>query len=208
MRHILKYFPDLSVRQRHSFETMLRLYPQWNAKINVISRKDIDNLEINHLLHSLAIARFVTFADGSRVLDLGSGGGLPGLPLAAIAPQAHFLLVDRIGKKLRVAQDIAREAALTNVEVRHADIGEVRDRQFDFIVSRAVMDLRQMVPLVRRLVRHGARSGVPNGLICLKGGDLSDELAPFAADALVEDIGNYFAELPFFQTKKLIYLPL
>ncbi len=206
MQEILKYFPELTERQQEQFAIAERLYPEWNAKINVISRKDIDNLEINHLLHSLGIVKFVKFTPGTRVLDLGTGGGLPGIPLAIYYPDVQFHLVDRIGKKLKVAQDIATQAGLSNVTFQHGDIKEVKG-QFDFVVSRAVMNLAEMVPLVRRLVSRECHNAVPNGLICLKGGDLSQEVKPFRHEVLVDELGNYFKE-PYFKTKKVVYLPL
>ena len=147
MEFITKYFPELTDQQRQQFETLLRLYPEWNAKINVISRKDIDNLELNHIVHSLSIAKFVKFTPGTTVLDLGTGGGFPAIPLAVYYPQVQFHLVDRIGKKLKVAQDVAQQAGLTNVTLQHGDIKEVKGT-FHFVVSRAVMDLGDMVPLV------------------------------------------------------------
>lgn len=184
---------------------MERLYPQWNEKINVISRKDIDNLEINHILHSMAIARFVQFTDGSQILDLGTGGGFPAIPLAVLFPHVHFHLVDRVGKKLKVAQDVANQAGLGNVTIQHGDVGEVKG-SFDFVVSRAVMPLGDMVPLVRRLIAKQRHNSLPNGLICLKGGDLADELRPFGSRVLVDDLSIYFDE-PFFSTKRIVYLP-
>ena len=203
---IKKYFPNLTPEQQQQFSTMLRLYPEWNEKINVISRKDIENLEVNHILHSMALARFVQFVPGTTVMDLGTGGGFPGLPLAALFPQARFHLVDRVGKKLKVAQDIATQAGLSNVTFQHGDVLEVKGK-FDFVVSRAVMPLPGMVKLVRRFISHDSINAIPNGLLCLKGGELDDELKPFKNDVLVEDISNYFNE-DFFKTKKIVYLPI
>lgn len=205
MEHIKKYFPRLSENQLSQFETLGELYPEWNEKINVISRKDIDNLYVNHILHSLGIVEFVTFESGTRVLDFGTGGGFPGIPLAIFYPDVTFHLVDRIGKKLKVAKDIADKLGLKNVTIQHGDIKEVKGK-FDFVVSRAVMDLNDMVPLVRRLVAKEMKNAVPNGIICLKGGDLDAELRKFP-DVLSCDLKIYFDE-PFFETKKVIYLPL
>lgn len=205
MEHIKKYFPRLSENQLSQFETLGELYPEWNEKINVISRKDIDNLYVNHILHSLGIVEFVTFESGTRVLDFGTGGGFPGIPLAIFYPDVTFHLVDRIGKKLKVAKDIADKLGLKNVTIQHGDIKEVKGK-FDFVVSRAVMDLNDMVPLVRRLVDKEMKNAVPNGIICLKGGDLDAELRKFP-DVLTCDLKIYFDE-PFFETKKVIYLPL
>lgn len=205
---IEKYFgAQLSDTQRAQFDVLATLYPEWNARVNVISRQDIGNLEVNHVLHSLAIARFVPFKPGTEVLDLGTGGGFPGVPLAVLFPETRFHLVDRIAKKLRVAEDIICQAGIANVTLQHGDIGEVRGRKFDFVVSRAVMDLRDMVPLVKRLITHGGENVVPNGLICLKGGDVSGETQQWRHSVIVDDLATYFTE-PFFQTKKLIYLPL
>ena len=206
MDTIIKYFPELSETQRRQMAELEALYPEWNAKINVISRKDIDNLEVNHLLHSLGIAKFVKFAPGTRVMDLGTGGGLPGIPLAIYYPEVTFHLVDRIGKKLKVAQDIASRIGLTNVTVQHGDVKEVKGK-FDFVVSRAVMDLGDLVPLVKRFIASEGRNAVPNGLICLKGGDLSGEVAKFKHQVLIDELSSYFNE-DFFKTKKVLYLPL
>lgn len=200
---IKKYFPSISQVQTEQFETMMRLYPEWNAKINVISRKDIDNLEVNHLLHSLAIYKFIRFTDGSRILDFGSGGGLPGLPLAVMMPEVHFHLIDRIGKKMRVAEEIAREAGLTNVSFQHGDIGECHEK-FDFVVSRAVMPQPDLLKLSKKNISQVQRNGLPNGLISLKGGELGNELKTIAAKTEVADLSRYFEE-PFFDTKKLVY---
>ena len=206
MEHILKYFPELSDAQRLQMEQLETLYPEWNAKINVISRKDIDNLEINHILHSLALVKFVQFTPGTRVMDLGTGGGFPAIPLAIYYPQVTFHLVDRIGKKLKVAQDIAERIGLKNVTFQHGDVKEVKGK-FDFVVSRAVMDLGDMVPLVKRLIDSEDRNAVPNGLLCLKGGDLTAEVQKYKNQVLIDDLSRYFNE-DFFKTKKILYLPL
>ena len=206
MDYILKYFSELNYQQRSQMAQLETLYPEWNAKINVISRKDIENLEVNHLLHSLGIIKFVKFMPGTRVMDLGTGGGLPGLPLAIYYPEVKFHLVDRIGTKLRVAQDIAERIGLTNVTFQHGDVKEVKGK-FDFVVSRAVMDLGDLVPLVKRFIDSDDHNAIPNGLICLKGGDLSTEVAKFKNQVLIDELSSYFKE-EFFKTKKVLYLPL
>jgi len=206
MEAILKYFPGLTEEQRQQFEAIMGLYPEWNEKINVISRKDIENLEVNHVLHSLGITKFVNFTPGTRVLDLGTGGGFPGIPLAIFYPNVKFHLVDRIGKKLKVAQDIVDQLGLKNVSIQHGDVKEVKG-QFDFVVSRAVMPLGDLVPLVKRLIAREMHNSIPNGLICLKGGDLSGEVQKYRNEVLEDDLSNYFAE-EFFKTKKVVYLPL
>ena len=206
MEHILKYFHELTEEQRQQMAQLELLYPEWNAKINVISRKDIDNLEVNHILHSLGLVKFVKFMPGTRVMDLGTGGGFPGIPLAIYYPEVTFHLVDRIGKKLRVAQDIAERIGLKNVTIQHGDVKEVKGK-FDFVVSRAVMDLGDMVPLVKRFIDSEDRNAVPNGLLCLKGGDLNAETAKFKNQVLIDELSSYFNE-EFFKTKKILYLPL
>ena len=202
---ITKYFPDLTERQREQFEVMTRLYPEWNEKINVISRKDIDNLEESHLLHSLAIAKFIKFAPGSRVMDCGTGGGLPGLPLAVMFPEVRFHLIDRVGKKLKVAADIAEKIGLDNVTFQHGDSGECHDK-FDFVVSRAVMPQPELVKLSRKNIAKEQHNAIPNGVIALKGGDLGAELRGMKSTEAV-DLSNYFGE-EFFETKKIVYTPV
>lgn len=201
--NILKYFPDLSDRQIQQLEAMTELYPEWNMKINVISRKDIDNLEINHILHSLAIAKFIKFQTGSRILDFGSGGGFPGIPLAVVFPDSRFHLVDRIGKKLKVAQSIADQIGLTNVSVQHGDIGECHEK-FDFIVSRAVMPQPDLLKLSAKNISKENKNAYPNGIIALKGGDLNAELRPIRKITDIIPVNQYFSE-PFFDKKQIIY---
>ena len=201
----LQYFPELSPEQIRQYEALRPLYEDWNAKINVISRKDIDSLYEHHVQHSLAISRFVEtqlqggWPAGTRIVDVGCGGGFPGIPLAIRYPECHFLLVDRIGKKVRVAQEVANAIGLTNVEFRHAGIEEVK-QEFDFAVSRAVMVLPDLVKLVRRCTKRG--------LITLKGGDLDEELKPRSCQATqVVPISRFFHE-EFFSTKNVLFTPL
>lgn len=201
---ILKYFEELTPIQIEQFGKLGELYPEWNSKINVISRKDIENLYVNHILHSLSIAKFISFANGSSILDFGTGGGFPAIPLAVMFPNVKFLLVDRIAKKLRVAEDIANKIGLTNVQIKHGDIKEVKGK-FDFIVSRAVMDFNDMIPLIKGLVGKESKNAIDNGVICLKGGDLEKELIKFNDKIVVKDIKNYFDE-DFFETKKIVYM--
>lgn len=199
----LRYFPSLTPQQVSQFEQLQPLYEDWNAKINVISRKDIDQLYEHHVQHSMAIACYVNerglWGEGTRIVDVGCGGGFPGIPLAICFPSCHFLLVDRIGKKVRVAQEVAQSIGLENVEFRHAGIEEIKDG-YDFAVSRAVMVLPDLVKLVRRCTQRA--------LITLKGGDIADELKPRSCQATeVVPISKYFTE-PFFETKNVLYTPL
>lgn len=203
---IKKYFKSLTDEQVKQFEQLGELYPEWNEKINVISRKDIENLYVNHILHSLGIAKFTDFKAGSKVLDMGTGGGLPGIPLAIMFPEVHFHLVDRIGKKIKVAQDIADRLGLKNVTTQHGDVKEVKG-VFDFVVSRAVMNLDDLVGFVRRSVSRTCINSLPNGLICLKGGDLQSEVKKYKKLAMIADLKDYFEE-EFFDTKKVVYVQL
>ena len=203
---ILKYFPEITSTQIEQFSKMGKLYPEWNAKINVISRKDIDNLYMNHILHSLSIAKFFTPVDGTTFLDMGTGGGFPGIPLATMFPNCQFHLIDRIGKKIKVAMSIAEEIGLKNVTFQHGDIGECR-KKYDFVVSRAVMRLDELLPLIRKNISKENKNKYQNGLICLKGGVLDDEMAEVNYPVIDFPITEFFNE-PFFETKKIIYVPM
>ncbi len=202
---LLKYFPDLTPAQRGQMEMLAPLYEDWNAKINVISRKDIGNLYEHHVLHSLAIAKTVRFADGTRVMDLGCGGGFPGIPLAIVFPRAQFHLVDSVGKKVRVAQAVAEAVGLKNVECSHARAEEVRGRDYDFVVTRATMTLTGLMQCARRLVARTQHNTLPNGFLALKGGGLEGEIAPMRRLCTVWDIADIFDE-PYFETKKVVHV--
>ncbi len=206
MKEIKTYFPALTVKQQQQFEALQGLYEDWNAKINVISRKDIGNLTQHHLLHSLSIAKYISFTPGTRIMDVGTGGGFPGIPLAIFFPDVHFLLLDSIGKKIKVAEAVAKEIDLSNVEVIHARVEEEK-RKFHFIVSRAVMPLPDLVRVTRKNIAADQLNAIPNGLICLKGGDLTAEIQPFKRMADEITLSTYFSE-PFFHTKKLVYVSL
>lgn len=203
MQYIDKYFPNLSDSQKRQFEILASKCKEWNGKINVISRKDIDNLEINHILHSLAIAKFLQFEDGTQVIDLGTGGGFPGLPLAILFPEVKFHLVDRIGKKLKVAREIMEACGLENVTFQQGDFSECKIMA-DFIVSRAVMTQPDLVKLCRKNITKDCINALPNGLIALKGGDVGEEIKPVRNSTECVDIDSYFDE-PYFKTKKIIY---
>ena len=203
---ISKYFPHLSAQQQEQFARLDGLYREWNAKINVISRKDMDNLYLHHVLHSLAIGKAIRFQAGTRVLDFGTGGGFPGIPLAILFPEVTFHLVDSVGKKIRVAQAVAEALELRNVTTCHERVEDERGR-FDFVVSRAVMPLRDLAAAVRKNIREEQQNALPNGLICLKGGELQHEIAPFKKQAVRLDIDAYFRE-PYFKTKQIVYIPL
>lgn len=206
MERVFSYFPNLTERQQQQFAALPALYADWNAQINVISRKDMDNFVVHHLLHSLAIAKVQPFKPMTDILDVGTGGGFPGIPLAIMFPDTHFYLVDSIGKKIKVVQAVADALQLTNVRAEQIRAEQVKG-DYDFIISRAVTDLSQFVSWVRNKVSHTHYHDLHNGLLCLKGGDLSDELRPFAKKVKVFDIADYFDD-PFFETKKVVYLPL
>ena len=206
MEIILKYFPDLTEEQRKQFAALYDLYIDWNSKINVISRKDIENLYEHHVLHSLGIAKIIQFRPGTSIMDLGTGGGFPGIPLAILFPETKFHLVDSIGKKVRVATEVANAIGLKNVTFRHARAEEEK-QLFDFVVSRAVMPLADLIKIIKKNISHKQQNALPNGLICLKGGELQHEIQAFQKQAIVVELGDHFKE-EFFQTKKVVYVPL
>ena len=203
---ITRYFPHLSDQQKEQFAALYDLYTDWNSKINVISRKDITNLYEHHVLHSLGIARFISFKDGSQGMDLGTGGGFPGIPLAILFPEVKFHLVDSIGKKIKVASEIANAIGLKNVTFRHCRAEEEKAK-FDFVVSRAVMPLSDLLKIIRKNISSTQMNAIPNGLICLKGGELAKETLPVKNKVETMDLKNEFAE-EFFETKKVVYVPL
>jgi len=206
MEILLKYFPDLTDKQKEQFAALFDLYSDWNSKINVISRKDIDNLYTHHVLHSLAIAKLIQFTDGTHILDVGTGGGFPGIPLAILFPECRFTLIDSIGKKIRVATEVANAVGLKNVQLKHSRAEEIKDK-FDFVVSRAVMQLPDLVKIVRKNISKESKNALPNGLICLKGGNLEAELKPFKKTAEADDLSMFFEE-EYFLTKKIVYVLL
>ncbi len=206
MEQILHYFPTLTEKQKEQFAALDALYRDWNAKINVISRKDIDNLYEHHILHSLGIAKVIRFRPGSSVLDIGTGGGFPGIPLAILFPEVKFHLLDSIGKKVKVAQAVAEAIGLENVRCSHRNVMEDKER-YDFVVSRAVMQMSDLVKLIRKNVHHEQKNSLPNGVICLKGGDIQSEMRPFKHCCEVWPLSTYFEE-EFFETKKVAYVSL
>ena len=211
---ILKYFPDLTARQQEQIEALDALYHEWNSKINVISRKDIDQLYEHHVLHSLAIAKVIRFRPGTRILDFGTGGGFPGIPLAILFPDCEFQLIDGTGKKIRVAQEVSQAIGLSNCHPKHLR-GEDEKGQYDFVVSRAVMPLPDLVKIVRKNIirqQRGAKANavanaLPNGILCLKGGSLQAETNPFRHIVETTEISTFFHE-EWFRNKYVIYLPL
>jgi 16S rRNA (guanine527-N7)-methyltransferase len=203
---IRTYFPQISDEQQRQFDALGDLYLDWNAKINVISRKDIDNLYEHHVLHSLAIAKVVNFRPDTAILDFGTGGGFPGIPLAILFPECHFKLIDGTGKKIRVAQEVANAIGLKNCQPEHLR-GEEEKGKYDFVVSRAVMPLPDLVKIVKKNIGKKQQNALPNGILCLKGGDLQAELRPFYKIVETTDISNFFTE-EWFKGKHVIYLPI
>lgn len=203
---ILKYFPNLTERQRQQFAALLPLYEEWNAQINVISRKDMEHFYEHHVLHSLAIAKAMPFAPMSEVLDVGTGGGFPGVPLAILFPDARFTLIDSIGKKIKVVSDVIGRLGLANTKAMQIRAEEL-DGEYDFVVSRAVTTLGEFVPWVKKKISKSQYNTLHNGILYLKGGDLKNELFPFRHKVQTWDISQWFSE-EFFETKKVIYLPL
>ena len=206
MNIIQKYYPQLSAEQQHQVALLDELYRDWNAKINVISRKDIDNLYEHHVLHSMAIAKMVNFRPGTRILDFGTGGGFPGIPLAILFPECQFKLIDGTGKKIRVAQEVAQAIGLKNCNPVHLRGEEEKDK-YDFIVSRAVMPLPDLVKIVKKNIAKEQKNALPNGIICLKGGNLEAELQPYRKLVEKAELSQWFNE-EWFKEKFVIYLPL
>ncbi len=205
MKIIKKYFPDLSPIQISQFEQLEDLYKEWNSQINVISRKDIDELYIRHVLHSLGIAKVQEFEPNSKVLDIGTGGGFPGIPLAILFPESSFYLVDSIGKKIKVVNEVAKALNLENLKAEHQRAEKVKD-EFDFIVSRAVTNMNDFVKWTKKKIRKKSNHKLPNGILYLKGGDLTEELIAFPK-ATIYDLPSFFEE-EFFETKKVVHIPL
>ena len=205
MKTILKYFTALTEEQQRQLERLDALYREWNAKINVISRKDIDNLYEHHVLHSMAIAKIANFRPGTKILDFGTGGGFPGVPLAILFPECQFKLIDGTGKKIRVAQEVCNAIGLKNCQPTHLR-GEEEKGKYDFIVSRAVMPLPDLVKIVTKNVAREQHNALPNGIICLKGGDLQEETRPYRNIVETTEISQFFDE-EWFKEKYIIYLP-
>ncbi|MDD7335059.1 MAG: 16S rRNA (guanine(527)-N(7))-methyltransferase RsmG [Prevotella sp.] len=206
MEEILKYFTHLTQKQIQQLQMLDGLYHEWNAKINVISRKDIDSLYLHHVLHSLSIAKFIHFRPGTNVLDMGTGGGFPGIPLAILFPEANFKMIDRTAKKIRVANEVASAIGLQNVSIVQQS-GEEEHGKFDFVVSRSVMSLPDLMRIVKKNIAKDQHNSMPNGVIVLKGGDIQQEIRPFKHLAEVDDLSQWFSE-EWFKEKHLIYVPV
>ncbi len=206
MERIKKYFPHLSAEQIEKFEAMGPLYNDWNSKINVVSRKDIDNLYEHHVLHSLSIAEIINFRPDTRIMDLGTGGGFPGIPLAIMFPECEFHLVDSTRKKILVATEIAKAIGLTNVTTQWSRGEEVKG-EYDFVVARAVMPLMDLIRVVNKNISRKQHNALPNGIICLKGGELQHEVLRMKSRTEITDISDYFDE-DYFKTKKIVYTSL
>ncbi len=206
MELIERYFPTLSEEQKKQIDALDTLYHDWNEKINVVSRRDIDNLFLHHVLHSMAIAKFINFKQGTTILDLGTGGGFPGIPLAILFPDCLFTLIDGTGKKITVASEVAKSIGLKNCTLLHRR-GEEEKGTYDFVVSRAVMPLPLLAKMVKKNISQHQHNAIPNGIICLKGGDLQEETRPFKRIVCVQSLSEWFSE-PWFKEKYCIYLPM
>ncbi len=205
MEEIIKYFPDITEKQKEQFAALYDLYKDWNEKINVISRKDIENLYVHHVLHSLAIAKSIKFRPGTKVLDFGTGGGFPGIPLAIMFPEVKFKMIDGTGKKIRVVNEVATAIGLENVEAVHLR-GEEEKGKYDFVVSRAVMPLPDLMKIIKKNFSKEGKNSLPNGLLCLKGGNVEGEMHPYRKIAEAIEITNWFNE-DWFKDKFVIYVP-
>ncbi|GMQ27239.1 16S rRNA (guanine(527)-N(7))-methyltransferase RsmG [Algoriphagus sp. oki45] len=202
---IISYFPDLTEKQIEQFDRLQELYEDWNAKINVISRKDMDQFYVHHVLHSLGIAKVMRFQPGTKVLDIGTGGGFPGIPMAILFPDTHFHLVDSIGKKITVVKEVAKELKLRNVEAQQAR-AETLVRKYDFVISRAVTRMINFYPWVKGKIKKEDFNEFPNGILYLKGGDVDEEMEETGKSYVTYHLSDYFKE-DFFETKKVVYMP-
>ena len=203
---VLKYFPDLNQRQKELFSELYPLYEEWNSKINVVSRKDFEKLYERHVLHSLSIAKFIKFVPETTVLDVGTGGGFPGIPLAIYFPKVQFHLIDSIGKKIKVVSGLKESLELKNVIAEQIRAEQIKSK-YDFVISRAVTRLPEFVKWIEKNISKKQHNAIPNGILYLKGGDLSEEISPYRNKIFMQNLNQYFSE-DFFETKKLLHLPL
>ncbi len=203
---VFRYFPDLSDKRRRQFEALGALYREWNEKINVVSRKDIENLYVNHVLHSLGIAKVVSFLPGADILDVGTGGGFPGIPLAILFPDTRFHLVDSVGKKIKVVNEVSKAVGLANIEAEQIRAEQLKHK-YDFVVSRAVTQMKEFYNWVGNKVKRESQHPLSNGILYLKGGDLDEELNQLKRPYKLYDLTDYFKE-EFFQSKKVVYIPM